>query len=273
MNNNINLICGDCLDVMGQIPAESVDMILCDLPYGCLNKKNPGAKWDSQIPLEPLWEEYRRVIRPKGAIVLFGSGMFTAELMFSNRKWWRYNLVWKKGEKGTNFLNANRAPLRNHEDILIFCSGRTVYHPQMEYAGPHRRNHGKGRMEKQLVNNCYGDFVSLPAVISDEKFLKSVLNFNTDHPAVHPTQKPVKLLEWLIRTYSDEGDTVLDNCMGYGSTGVACVHTGRRFIGIEKDEEWFHRAKERIEAAEPEKQISMEIPTLADLTEGDNAKH
>lgn len=255
MNNNINLICGDCLDVMGQIPAESVDMILCDLPYGCLNKKNPGAKWDSQIPLEPLWEQYRRVIRPKGAIVLFGSGMFTAELMFSNRKWWRYNLIWKKGERCSGFLNANRAPLRNHEDIVVFCSGQPTYNPQMEYAGPHKRNHGKGKMENQPVNNCYGDFVSLPTVISNEKFPKSVLNFPSEFPSVHPTQKSERLCEWLIRTYTNAGETVLDNCMGYGTTGVACVKTGRKFIGMEKDHEWFSKARERIEKTVP--QISM----------------
>lgn len=254
----LTLIQGDCLEVMKTIPDGSVDMILCDLPYGCLNKKNPGAKWDSQIPLAPLWEQYKRIIKPKGAVVLFGSGMFTAELMISNRKWWRYNLVWKKGERTTGFLNANRAPLRNHEDILIFSSGQTMYHPQMVYSGPHKRNHGRGKCIDP-TNRCYGDFEALPVVESDYKFPKSILNFNVEFPQTHPTQKPVRLCEWLIRTYTDEGDTVLDNCMGYGSTGVACVHTGRDFIGIEKDEEWFRKAKERIENTEADGQIGMEV--------------
>ena len=134
----IDLRCGDCLELMNDIPDHSVDMILCDLPYGCLNKKNPGAKWDSQLPLNILWDEYKRIIKEKGAVVLFGSGMFTAELMMSNKKWWKYNLIWKKGNRVSGFLNANRAPLRNHEDIVVFCSGKTTYNPQMEYAGPHK---------------------------------------------------------------------------------------------------------------------------------------
>ncbi len=181
-----------------------------------------------------------------------GRVLYSAELMFSNRKWWRYNLIWKKGERCSGFLNANRAPLRNHEDIVVFCSGQPTYNPQMEYAGPHKRNHSRGNMERQPVNNCYGDFIGLPTVISDEKFPKSVLNFPPEFPPVHPTQKSEKLCEWLIRTYTNAGETVLDNCMGYGTTGVACIKTGRKFIGMEKDHKWFSKARERIEKTVPQ---------------------
>jgi site-specific DNA-methyltransferase (adenine-specific)/modification methylase len=242
----VDLRCGDCLELMKDIPDHSVDMILCDLPYGCLNKKNPGAKWDSQLPLNILWDEYKRIIKEKGAVVLFGSGMFTAELMMSNKKWWKYNLIWKKGNRVSGFLNANRAPLRNHEDIVVFCSGSPTYNPQMEYSGPHTICHRKGKLDKGFSNNCYGDFMSTPTVISEYKYPKSVLNFDKEHPSIHPTQKSVKLCEFLIRSYTNEGETVLDNCMGSGSTGVACVNTGRNFIGIELEPKYFDIAKKRI---------------------------
>ena len=242
----IDLRCGDCLELMKDIPEHSVDMILCDLPYGCLNKKNPGAKWDSQLPLNILWDEYKRIIKEKGAVVLFGSGMFTAELMMSNKKWWKYNLIWKKGERVSGFLNANRAPLRNHEDIVVFCEGQTIYHPQMEYAGPHKLSHRKGRLDKDFSNNCYGEFNLTPTVISEYKYPKSILNFDKEHPAIHPTQKSVKLCEWIVRSYTNEGGVILDNCMGSGSTGVACVNTGRNFIGIEIEPKYFDIAQKRI---------------------------
>ncbi len=239
---------GDCLELMGQIPDESIDMILCDLPYGVLNKQNPNAKWDSQIDLSTLWEHYTRIIKPNGAILLFGSGMFTCELMCSNKKLWRYNLIWDKVAK-TGFLNAKRMPLRQHEDIVVFYKKLPTYNPQMQKCEPHKRNHTKGNMLNPTKNSCYGNFVEVPTVISDEKYPTSIISISKEHcngKFYHPTQKPVELLEWLIKTYTNEGETILDNCMGSGSTGVAAVNTGRNFIGIELELQYFEVAQGRI---------------------------
>ena len=148
-SKNIQLLHGDCLELMKTIPDESVDMVLCDLPYGVLNKSNPSAKWDSIISFEPLWEQYKRITKPNAAIVLFSQGMFTARLMMSNPTWWRYNLVWDKVLKN-GFLNANRQPLRQHEDICVFSSGQTTYKPQMVKCEPHKRNRTKGITEKEV---------------------------------------------------------------------------------------------------------------------------
>ena len=238
---------GDCLELMKNIPDKSVDMILCDLPYGVLNRKNSAAKWDSVLPLETLWFQYKRISKSNAAIVLFGSGMFTADLMQSNRKMWRYNLIWKKGDRTSGFLNANKMPLRNHEDLCVFYSKLPIYHPQMEKCSPDKRNHSRGNLNNPVKNQCYGNFTPTPTIIRDEKYPKSILNFQPEHKDfLHPTQKPVALLEYLIRTYTNEGETVLDNCMGSGSTGVACVNTGRNFIGIELDSGYFEIAKKRI---------------------------
>lgn len=250
-DNNVTLYNGDCLEIMsrgGVLDDKSIDMILCDLPYGVLNKTNPLAKWDSVIPFDKLWQQYTRVIKDNGAIVLFGNGMFTSDLMQSQRKLWRYNLIWDKVAK-TGFLNANRMPLRQHEDICVFYKKLPTYNPQMTPCEPHKRNHSKGKMEKPGKNSCYGNYVEIPTVISDEKYPTSIISIPKEHYTgkfFHPTQKPVELLEWLINTYTNEGDTVLDNCMGSGSTGVACVNTNRKFIGIELDEKYFKIAKERI---------------------------
>lgn len=250
----IDLLRGDCLELMKDIPDKSIDMILCDLPYGVLNKKNPNAKWDCVIPFVDLWREYERVIKDNGAIVLFASGMFTADLMQSNRKMWRYNLVWDKISK-TGFLNANRMPLRQHEDICVFYKRLPTYNPQMTKCEPHKRNHSKGNMLKPQKNSCYGNFVEVPTTVTDEKYPTSVLTFAKPHPsiAVHQTEKPIELLEWLIKTYSNEDDVVLDNCMGSGSTGIACVNTNRNFIGIELNENYYNIARERISKAERER--------------------
>lgn len=229
---------------MKDIPDKSIDMILCDLPYGVLNKSNRHAKWDSVIPFEPLWKQYERIIKDNGAIVLFGSGMFTADLMESNRKLWRYNLIWKKKNRVTGFLNAKRQPLRNHEDICVFSKRQTVYNPQMTIGNAvHKRN-----ANSAARNSCYGSFSKHPSIITNEKYPISVLDFDKEHPQkYHPTQKPVKLLQYLIKTYSNHGDTILDNCMGSGSTGVACLHSGRRFIGMELDPEYYNTAVKRLE--------------------------
>lgn len=161
---------------------------------------------------------------------------------------WRYNLVWKKGGRCSGFLNANRQPLRNHEDIIIFSKKQTKYNPQMVKCEPHQRNHSRGKMINKGTNRCYGDFKDLETRMSDEKYPKSVLDFNQDFPPIHPTQKPLALCEYLIRTYSDYGDTVLDNCMGSGTTCLAAKNTGRQYIGFELDDHWFDVAKERIES-------------------------
>src|SRR5574344_2854844 len=175
----VRLLHGDCLDLMGGIQDKSIDMILCDLPYGVLNRSNPSAKWDCVIDFDRLWEQYKRIAKPNAAIVLFSQGMFTAKLMMSNPTWWRYNLVWDKVLKN-GFLNANRQPLRQHEDICVFSSGQTTYNPQMVKCEPHKRNHGKGSMGKQ-VNNCYGSLVGTPAIVSDEKYPTSVVSIPKQH--------------------------------------------------------------------------------------------
>ena len=235
---------GDCLELMQSLPSGSVDLILCDLPYQVLNSGNSAAGWDRRIPLEPLWEQYRRILKENGAAILFSQGMFTAELMRSNPTMWRYNLVWKKGNRPTGFLNARRMPLRIHEDICVFYRRLPVYHPQMQ-KGPalHRRK------TRKVNNRCYGSYTPSPWKDSDEKYPLSIIDIPKEHRNgnyFHPTQKPVALLEYLIRTFSDEGDTVLDNAMGSGSTGVAALRCRRRFIGMEIDPGFFAIARERI---------------------------
>ena len=247
----MQLIKGDCLVEMKSIPDKSIDMILCDLPYGVLNKGNVNAKWDSVIPFDQLWKQYERIIKDNGAILLFGQGMFSAELMLSNNKLWRYNLIWDKVAK-TGFLNANRMPLRQHEDILVFYKKLCTYNPQMEKCEPHKRNHGKGKNEAP-ANSCYGKFVSTPTIISDEKFPTSIISISKPHKNTdyyHPTQKPVALLEYLIKTYTNDGETVLDNTFGSCSTGIACLNTNRKFIGIEMDNNYFSIGVERIKKHE-----------------------
>ena len=163
----------DCLEGMKQIPDGTIDAVICDLPYGVLNEASEGGSWDVIIPFDLLWEQYRRVCKPNAAIILFAQGMFTADLMTSNRKWWRYNLIWDKC-RTNGFLNANRMPLRQHEDIVVFYQSLPTYNPQMIPSSPHARNHGKGAMEKN-TNRCYGNFTPSPAVIADEKFPSSIV--------------------------------------------------------------------------------------------------
>jgi DNA modification methylase len=249
---------GDCLELMKNIPDKSIDMILCDLPYGILNKSNANAKWDLVIDFDLLWKHYERLIKDSGAIVLFASGMFTADIMQSNRKLWRYNFVWDKVLK-TGFLNAKKMPLRQHEDICVFYKKLPTYNPQMIKCEPHKRNHSKGNMKEPQKNSCYGNFVEVPTIISDEKYPTSIIKVAKEHVKgkfYHPTQKPVSLLEYLIKTYTNEGETVLDNCMGSGSTCVAAINTNRHYIGFELDPEYFEIAKQRIEDAQKSKEVS-----------------
>ena len=243
------LILGDCLEKMNDIPDGSVDMICTDLPYEVLHKNNPHAQWDRIIPFEPLWEQYERIIKDNGAIVLFAQGMFTAQLMMSNPKLYRYSLVWDKVLK-TGFLNSKKMPLRQHEDILVFYKSLPTYNPQMVKCEPHKRNHSKGNGKHREVNRCYGNYVETPTIISDEKFPTSIISIPKEHingKSYHPTEKPVELIRYLIRTYTNEGETVLDSCCGSGTTAIAAIREKRNFICIEKSEEYFNIAKKRIE--------------------------
>lgn len=230
------LIYGDCIEVMKKIPDHSIDMILTDLPYGVTARN----KWDTVIPFGLLWEQYKRIIKDNGAIVLFGSGMFTADLMASNRKMWRYNLIWQKTQP-TGFLNAKKMPLRTHEDICVFYKKPPVYNPQKTKG--HKRKISHRTVETMNYGN-HGE----SKYDSTERYPKSILTFAKDSQksALHSTQKPVALLEYLVKTYTNDGETVLDSCMGSGSTGVACFNTGRDFIGIENDYEIYQTALKRL---------------------------
>jgi len=239
METGIDLRCGDCLDIMPQLDT-CVDMVLCDMPYG-----NTRNSWDVPLDLEAIWRQYRRIVKPDGAIVLFGSGRFTAALMNSNPRDWRYNLVWEKTAP-TGFLNAKRMPLRAHEDILVFYRKPPKYNPVMSEGkrkvstAQHKRNSKSG--------GSYGQYKAI-TYDSDKRYPRSVLHFPTDKQksALHATQKPVALLEYLIRLYTDEGDLILDNCMGSGSTGVAAIRCNRRFLGIEIDTDMYITAARRIQ--------------------------
>jgi site-specific DNA-methyltransferase (adenine-specific) len=236
------LYLGDCTSVLPSLPDRSIDMVLCDLPYGVTRNK-----WDSVIPLDWLWGQYRRLVKPNAAVVLFGQDKFSARLMLSNEKWHRYNLVWEK-DRVSGFLNAKRMPLRSHEDILVFYEELPIYHPQMTEGKP---SHAMGtKFLAGRTNNNYGDF--RPQAVdskTNQKFPRSVLRFPRPHPPIHPTQKPVELLSWLIRTYTNPGQVVLDNTMGVGSTCLASHQEGRGFVGIELDPGYFGKAVERLNQA------------------------
>ena len=230
----------DCMTAMSRLDDASVDMILCDLPYGTTQNK-----WDSVIQLDELWKQYKRIIKPKGVIALTSQGIFTARLIISNESWFRYKFVWVKS-KSTNFLNARKQPLRQHEDICIFYKKPPVYNPQKTTG--HVRKVSKAEHKVGCKNTTdYGEH-GLTTYDSTERYPRSVWKFAKDvqKSALHPTQKPLALIEELIKTYTNEGDLVLDSCIGSGTTGLACKNLNRRFIGIEKDEKYFEIAKERI---------------------------
>lgn len=254
---DIKLIKGDCLAEMYSIPDKSVDCIICDLPYEVLNKGNKHAQWDKMLPLDKLWKQYNRVIKDNGAIILFGQGMFTARLMMSNSKMWRYNLIWQKGGRCSGFLNAKKMPLREHEDILVFYKSLPTYNPQMVKCEPHQRNHSRGKQEKEQTNRCYGTFGKTESIITDYKYPKSILNFKKPHPQIHPTQKPVELIEYLIKTYSNEGDLILDNTAGSMTTAIASINTNRKCICIEKDDKYFEIGSERVRKHLENKQLNL----------------
>ena len=237
---SITLMQGDCLERMKEIPDGSVDMVLCDLPYG-----TTACKWDIVIPFKPLWEQYNRIIKPNGAICLFGSEPFSSALRMSNIKNFKYDWIWdKKIPSGMSY--ARFQPMRQTENISVFCNGKTVYNPQMVKRDKPIKKGG----------NKYSPSAPIQACKEGKDFKKTyeyknpinIIVFDKIRKgSLHPTQKPVALLEYLIKTYTNEGETVLDNCMGSGSTGVAALNTGRNFIGIELDPDYFAIAKGRIE--------------------------
>jgi site-specific DNA-methyltransferase (adenine-specific) len=227
---------GDCLAVLPTLPSQSVDLIFTDLPYGTLN-----CKWDVKLPLAQLWQQWKRLLRPRGAVLLFGQQPFSSELVFSNRRWFRYEWVWEKSN-AVGFLNANKMPLRAHESVMVFYPNLPTYNPQKTAGKPYRSNGkrhgvyaGYSTSRKSATVNETG-----------ERHPRSVLKFASNKRTVHPTQKPAELCEYFIRTYTNEGATVLDCCMGSGTTGVAAGRSGRNFIGIERDPEFFLKAAGRI---------------------------
>ena len=242
MESEIKLLQGDCLELMKDIPNKSVDMILCDLPYG-----TTACKWDNVIPFEPLWEQYNRIIKDNGAIVLFGSEPFSSKLRLSNLKMYKYDWIYEKS-KATLFTQCKKRPLNSHEYISVFYKKSPIYNPQMRDREKPRISKNKGTTRQFLCSNGK-EYVGKKPL--DKKYPITVLEFGNDNQKEkqHPTQKPVALLEYLIRTYTNHGETVLDFTMGSGSTGVACVNTNRNFIGIELDEGYFNIAKKRIEEA------------------------
>ena len=263
---------GDCLIEMSKILDRSIDLILCDLPYGTTDRngtENKGANrilgWDNIIPLDKLWEQYKRVLKPNGVVVLTADQPFTSQLILSNLDWFKYEWIWKK-RKTTGFLLANYRPMKCTEDILVFSpagaaaasrNGRNMtYNPQ----GLIEKNVKKKNNAKRL-----GKFLNQPEHLGagnkllheteyEQKYTNypsEIIEFGLDKDVVHPTQKPVELMEYLIRTYSNEGEVVLDNCMGSGTTGVACMNTNRNFIGIEKEDNYYKIAEQRISTNVP----------------------
>jgi len=243
------VIQGDCLEVMKNIPSKSIDMILCDLPYGTTQNK-----WDSVIDLDQLWEHYERIIKDDGAIALTSQGLFTAKLIMSNEKLFKYKIVWIKS-KSTNFLNAKKQPLRKHEDICLFYKKQPTYNAQMTNG----EAYDKG-IRKDQYTGSYGDFKPRHVKSNGERYPNDVVCYEeqpiddfvyvktaeSEGPVLHPTQKPTALFEYLIKTYTNEGDLVLDNCAGSGTTGVACQNLKRNYILIEKEEKYVKVAEERI---------------------------
>lgn len=238
------LIQGDCLEKLKELPDDSVDSVLTDPPYG-----TTACKWDTVIPFEPMWEQLKRVTKKNGAIVLFGSQPFTSALVMSNVKMFKYEWVWDKGQ-GTGFLNAKKQPLRSCETISVFYEEQPTYNPQM-------RTGFKQYICKQgeTKSQNYGTQTGAVTVSDGSRFPLTRIEFIRDKDKTHPTQKPVALMEYLIKTYTNEGETVLDFTMGSGTTGVACKNLNRNFIGIELDPEFFNIAEARINAVKPESKL------------------
>lgn len=231
MKNNV--IQGDCLEVMKSIPDESIDMILCDLPYGTVK-----CKWDNIIPFDLLWKEYDRIAKDTSPIVLTSAQPFTSSVVLSNPKIFKYEWIWEK-EAGTGLLNAKKQPLRNHESICVFYKKQCLYNPQFTKGKPYT-------IKKGSDTSCYGNSGNITTVNNGFRYPKTIQRFNRDK-GMHPTQKPVALFEYLIKTYTNEGDLVLDNCAGSGTTGVACQNAKRNYILIEKEPEYITIINKRLE--------------------------
>ena len=268
----INLLQGDCLVEMNNVADGSVDLILCDLPYGTTDRKGVESKgnnrllsWDTVIPLDKLWDQYRRILKPLGAVVLTADQPFTSQLILSNLEWFKYEWIWKK-RKTTGFLLANYRPMKCTEDVVIFSpggaaaasrnGGNMTYNPQGLIEKNVKKKNNAKRLGKFLHNpeHMGAGNKLLHETEYEQKYTNypsEIIEFGLDRNVVHPTQKPVELMEYLIRTYSNSGEVVLDNCMGSGTTGVAAVMSGRNFIGIEMDQEYYEIAKKRIEDAVP----------------------
>ena len=241
--SDIKLYQGDCLEIMKEIPDKSIDMVLCDLPYG-----NTPLHWDKNIPSDKLWDSYHRVCKNNAAIVLFGNEPFASHLRLSNEKEYRYDWYWKK-ERLTNVFQIKRRCGKVIENIMVFYKEQPIYNPQKTiYTGKPVTNKIGENARFSLTQNTNSNVRPFEYHDDGTRYPTQLLEFNRDNPRerLHPTQKPISLLEYLIKTYTNEGMTVLDNCMGSGSTGVACKHTNRNFIGIELDERYFEIAKERI---------------------------
>ena len=247
--NKYDIYLGDCLEVMDQLIEQgiTVDLILTDPPYGIT-----ACKWDSVIPFKPMWERLNKLIKPNGAIVLFGSEPFSSALRMSNIKNYKYDWIWKK-EKGLGFLNAKKMPLRDTENISVFYSKLCLYNPQMRVGKPYR---GTNKPDSQKGVNA--SYKSVETINNGTRYPLTTLEFNRVNKTFHPTQKPVELLEYLIKTYTNENELVLDFTMGSGSTGVACMNTNRKFIGIELEEKYYNIAKQRIEEANEPSLFNLE---------------
>lgn len=241
--NDIRLYNGDCLEVMAGLEEHSVDCVICDLPYGITSNK-----WDVVIPFDKLWESYDRVCKENAMICLFGGQPFSSMLVMSNLKMFRHEWIWIKN-RGSNFANTVREPMKEHESILCFSKGKWTYNKQMQERTGGGADRVKYNISFDTSSSNYRDFDKKEnLVLTEERVPSSYQKFNTE-VGLHPTQKPVALLEYLIRTYTNEGDTVMDNTMGSGSTGVACANTDRNFIGIELDKKYFDIAESRIKYA------------------------
>lgn len=236
----VNLYLGNCLDILKEVEDNSVNMVLCDLPYG-----TTACSWDSIIPLEPLWEQYNRICKENAAMVFTAAQPFTTILAASNIKNFKYEWIWEKPQ-GTNPMNAKVMPLKSHENILVFYRKKPIYNPQMWFSTPYSGFSSETSKIGEVYNKAKSKHRDNP---EGSRYPKTILKFKQEK-GLHPTQKPVELMRYLIRTYSNKNDVILDNTMGSGTTGVACVLENRKFIGIEKDEKYFKVAQDRIKNTE-----------------------
>ncbi|MCK5018177.1 MAG: site-specific DNA-methyltransferase [Candidatus Peribacteraceae bacterium] len=248
------IICGDCLEVMPTLPDGCIDMVMCDPPYG-----TTACKWDSIIPLEPMWEQLKQLIKPNGAIVMTASQPFTTTLIASNMKMFRYCWIWEK-TRVSGFLDCRRRPLLNYEDICVFSHKQTIYNPQGVIHGKFKNSRPCKNNPKYMEGKVYGN-IKQTKFATQRNYPRRIIKIsNPNNKTLHPTQKPVALMEYLIKTYTNEGELVLDFTIGSGTTAVACINTGRNFIGIERDEKYCEIANKRIAEAKGQMGLFEEKP-------------